>query len=159
MMTCQSVPCMYIPCFILSAPTLQDFHTWCMMACQMYPACTYLEGLQHLVEGVPVRAFAVPGTQVYWSDQVGEVHVTGQHKPLPSLGQILHTPQSFTMHPYMRTFICVLFSWVRLLVRWFVCLVAHSFVCFVRPYIYACIHAFVHAFPVRYRYSPEQMPV
>ncbi len=50
------------------------------------PACTYLEGLQHLVEGIPVRAFAVPCTQIYWSDQVGEVHVAGQNKSLPGLG-------------------------------------------------------------------------
>lgn len=60
----------------------------------------YLEALQHLVEGVPVRALAIPCTEIYWSDQVSEVHVTGQHKPLPGLGQILHTQQSF-MHPYI----------------------------------------------------------
>ena len=66
-----------------------------LMHTVLFMVQAYLEGLQHFVEGVPVRAFAIPCTQIYWSHQVGEVHVAGQHKPLPGLGQILHTQQSF----------------------------------------------------------------
>ena len=114
----------------------------------------YLEGLQHLVEGVPVRAFAVPCTQIYWGHQVGEVHVTGQHKPLPGLGQILHTQQSFTqalrscihnnhspMHPYNRSFIHLsnLF--------WFVCWVGVLFVwCCIHLFVYSLTHICMRAF-------------
>ena len=48
-----------------------------------------LQRLQHLVEGGPVRASAIPGREVNWRDEVSEVHVCRQHIVLLSPSQIL----------------------------------------------------------------------